>query len=381
MNSPCLNIKYTTVKRSKKPLFDVDSLIDENLLTSDNSKPPTKSLLANLLDLGPDDNENQDADIDDVKTLHVRFKPVHSVINTLRNVFSEQTSNDEDRISTEKSIESPKFTQTFKKSSLKPSNATFYNVDNVLEETENPIPELKSKKAIKYPAKSAEDKITNIDSLIDDIDENFEHKKLVLHKKAIADLSSSASSLSLSDENDIPNESVNTRMKKSKYMNTSRRINVDELLHVSDSPQNAKLTLNEDMSFVESDVKKGGTEWLREINQKLHETIHMDPLDTTTNMNSKIDETTTKKTSPSLLTVNTSNLYLNESDLKKRKLKFVKNGYAERLQKILIRQASSINFIKHQQITNEKCMLKSRCAPISLFSDVYLNSGGLEPSF
>ena len=96
--------------------------------------------------------------------------------------------------------------------------------------------------------------------------------------------------------------------------------------------------------------KKGGTEWLKQVNDIMNNTTMSALNNTTLNESAFFNETlntTRSKTSPTMLTVNTSNMFLNDHDSKKRKVKYVKNGYAEKLQKLLIRQTSSINFIKH----------------------------------
>lgn len=93
---------------------------------------------------------------------------------------------------------------------------------------------------------------------------------------------------------------------------------------------------------------KSGVEWLREVNEKLNNVTKLYLNETVCNDDGNRETVPGRKTSPpSMLTMNTSNLFLNENDIKKRKIKYVRNGLAERLQKLLIRQASSINFVKH----------------------------------
>lgn len=73
-----------------------------------------------------------------------------------------------------------------------------------------------------------------------------------------------------------------------------------------------------DETIVEDTGNKKGTEWLKEINDKLNQTGYL-PNGANSN-----DIDSNKKTSPTLLTVNTSSLFLNSADLKRRKVKYVK---------------------------------------------------------
>jgi hypothetical protein len=108
-----------------------------------------------------------------------------------------------------------------------------------------------------------------------------------------------------------------------------------------------------DMNGLSGEIKekKKGSEWLREITEAtrvyLNETTTDDAVE-----QQQQQQNVGQKSPPSMITLNNSNLFLNESDLKKRKSKFIRNGYAEKLQKLLIRQASSVNFVKHHMNRN-----------------------------
>ena len=99
---------------------------------------------------------------------------------------------------------------------------------------------------------------------------------------------------------------------------TTREYNIENLLEGEEEVEKG-----EDVDIIIA-MKTSGTEWLKKLNEKLANAsaayLNGD------NSNSTVITTDVKKTTspPSLLTVNTSNMYLNENDIKKRKAKFIK---------------------------------------------------------
>ena len=336
-------------------MFDVD-LLTEDIFVEENKAMQTKQLSL----------ESQTHLIDPPNVDQVTLPKINQKESRLNSKntatifsFSSDKSNENESKYSQKSIESPSLDQATKKTYKSLSNNQKYAMEDLLNEESIANTDLntsKIKKCIKYPI---EKRIEKIGELISEEEDEFVCKKSV-SKKKITILSLSASSLSISDDNDsILNESLAHRKSK-------KCVNFQDIEDIAiENPEmkttrkKAHITMNDyllvEKSYPEDDkshlgnieTNKCGTEWLKQISEKFNEaSTHGD--------NAKNEETS-KKTSPSLITVNTSNLYLSENDLKKRKIKFIKNGMAERLQKILIRQASSINFIKHQQIKNEKC--------------------------
>jgi hypothetical protein len=72
-------------------------------------------------------------------------------------------------------------------------------------------------------------------------------------------------------------------------------------------------------------ARRTGSEWLREASEKLNQTVNLNQTSclNETSSNETI-LTTGRKTSPTMLTVNTSTLFLNDGDIRKRKVKFTK---------------------------------------------------------
>jgi hypothetical protein len=108
-----------------------------------------------------------------------------------------------------------------------------------------------------------------------------------------------------------------TRRNKNSH-STTREYNIENLLEDEEEVEKG-----EDADIIIA-MKTSGTEWLKKLNEKLANAsaayLNGD------NSNSTLITTDVKKTTspPSLLTVNTSNMYLNENDIKKRKAKFIK---------------------------------------------------------
>lgn len=109
-----------------------------------------------------------------------------------------------------------------------------------------------------------------------------------------------------------------TRRNKTNH-STTREYNIENLLE----DEEEEVEKGEDTDIIIA-MKTSGTEWLKKLNEKLANAsaayLNGD------NSNSAVITTDVKKTTspPSLLTVNTSNMYLNENDIKKRKAKFIK---------------------------------------------------------
>ena len=270
-------------------------------------------------------------------------KPVHSEIRKLKSFssFASDTSNKDERNNAEMLIESPVFNKD-KKNKYKTMAHKIYDIDEFLIGEDVPKDEEKPKlkKCIKYPVLT--EKVQNIDELIFDNDTNDRNTNYDSDKKTILNLSLSTSSLSISDDIETLNDMKKTPKKCVRFR---EEIQIENLFTNKNLVNSAVVNFEEIIKSDANHPKKCGTEWLKQVTEALNLTTHGD---------SGYNESA-KKTSPTSITENTSNLYLQENDVKRRKCKYIKNGMAEKLQKILLRQASSLNFIKHQQTKDEKC--------------------------
>ena len=342
--------KKSILKRSK-PLFNVDDLTQENFLTENKNKD-TK--FKNCYE--------DSVEIDELNVENFNKKqPVNSEIRKLKSFssFLNDTSNLGEKKNLDNAeilIESPVFNKD-KKKSFKSLNLKKYDIDEFLVNEDVSMNEEKPKlkKCIKYPVLA--EKVQNIDEIIFENESKDTNIKNDTHKNTILNLSLSTSSLSISDDNEAINENQNKKTPK-------KCVRFQEVIEIESQDMNTDLKKSSMLGFEKSvgeleiknvfknDTKKlsnkYGSEWLKQATESLNLTNHGE--------SNKTNTDSAKKTSPLSITENNSNFYLQENDVKRRKCKYIKNGMAEKLQKILLRQASSLNFIKHQQTKDEKCL-------------------------
>ncbi len=142
-------------------------------------------------------------------------------------------------------------------------------------------------------------------------------------------LSISTNSLTIEDANghEIQAENQTSRSHQTNSFNNfnSTRANNFEpsthnwLTNYTQTPVKTKLAENKG-----ANNNRRGTEWLREASEKLNQTVAANQTCLNESCLNESLNTTTRKVSPTMLTVNTSSLFLNESDIRKRKIKFVK---------------------------------------------------------
>jgi len=370
------NLKPRTgILKRTKPFFNVDNLTQDEFLNH-SKKTESKSI----------DNQVHIEEELVIEEINIRkFNTPHETHSELRKLksfssFLSETSNSDDKKLLEIVIESPVFSRGKKKSSIQKS----YDVDKIFLDEDAPSDEQKSKLKTCVKSSKLDQIFENDDELTLEKESEKSRIRMDLSKKSILNLSLSTSSLSISDDNESPNHNENKKK-------TKKVVHFQEEIEIENPEMNEDLKKSNVYKFEESfrefgvfndsksDTKhpiKCGTEWLKRATETLNETTNGDC--------TRNEGESNKKTSPSSITLNTSNLYLQDNDLKRRKCKYVKNGMAEKLQKILLRQTSSLNFIKHQQTKDEKCLfiffysfnakLPSRNGDIYFWSKKYNNS-------
>jgi hypothetical protein len=212
----------------------------------------------------------------------------------------------------------------------KPGEKLKYDIDEILSEEKLSFN--------KYHQNSR--KIQDLDTLLDEHQasqqEHLSEKRSVVHlkknvsKAGIDDLlSTSANSLSLEESN---SESIQNEVDS---LNINNKFDMNEIKedYSIDNVTKSRITDNTSRHNLNS---KKGTEWLKEAKEKIQ--INNTLLATTSLMNNttmNLNDTTnigdlttvlntTRKISPTMLTTNTSSMFLNENDIKKRKVKYVK---------------------------------------------------------
>ena len=118
---------------------------------------------------------------------------------------------------------------------------------------------------------------------------------------------------------------MNSPFKRPTYRSTTKshhhhHYDIENLLS-GEADENESGEQNEEASK----EQKSGTEWLKELNERLlNESVKQEPNDNNNANGCGLLNTKKSSSPPSMITVNTSNLYLSENEIKKRKTKFVK---------------------------------------------------------
>ncbi len=193
-----------------------------------------------------------------------------------------------------------------KSKSKKPTN---YDLDDILNEEKVVVKPIEARKSLK------------IESLFEDSEGDDQPGRT---PEDI--LSVSTNSLSIEETNDKGEEEGHaTLSRRSNFNMGDKKDNIFE-------PSTHNWLTNYDQTPVKlKSVAKSkevnnrkGTEWLREASEKLNQkSAHNQTCLNETSLNETLD-TTSRKISPTMLTVNSSSLFLNESDIRKRKIKFIK---------------------------------------------------------
>ena len=242
-------------------------------------------------------------------------------------IMSKKTMNSSDEcISIEKCLESPILTE--KKCSRPKSNTTQlcrYNVDEILGESDELTMESKNSKSSIFSKKKISFLATEETNSIE-INEDLDEKKLKLIKfqreKEIELLSlSTSTSMSLDDNDDQDHDRKKIEIIENIWQsNTQYHESCKEnLLHNSNLVE--KDIDFESVNEKENDagkIKLRGTEWLKEISENNYDDSKFS--------GGKISIFNPKSvdTSQTSLAPANSNLFLSESDIKRKKLKFIK---------------------------------------------------------